>query len=265
MKFRLGSITGTPVASAGSEAAGVYFALSADRDDLVGLNAIYYSKIKIWPGEGLHRILSLKLAISAENANLLHKYAGATNDFRSGDAYLKVKIGNRTYTRSASKGDIQWDSNANTLLFLRNQGPWADAVLRGDYITLEFAMQGYTDTIQPQEMLEELVCVKEYAEPVTTCNVYLGAQWHGDTPGAAAVADLSGSILFSVEGTVATSGSKKGGGSSSHIGQETTRNGITYPFSVWMKGYGDSRKATITYPAASGSVTCQVLDITIQD
>lgn len=264
MKFRLGSITGTPVASAGSEAAGVYFALSEERDDLVGLQAIYYRKIKIWPGEGMHRILSLRLRISPENSDLIRRYAASTNDFMSGDAYLKVQIGNRTYSRSASKEDIQWDSNANTLLFLNNKGPWADAVLRGDYISLEFAMQGYTETIQPQETFSDLTCVKPYVEPVTTCSVYLGAQWHGDTPGAAAIANSQGKIIYSVEATISTSTSKKGGGSTSYIGQQMNFYGISYPFSIWMLGYGDSRMAKITYPSASGGVTCQVLDINVQ-
>ncbi len=265
MKFRLGAITGTPVAGEGAESAGIYFARTESRDDLTQLRAVYYKGVKIWPGEGMYRITALKLQIDDENAKLLQKYAGASNDFMSGEAYLKVQIGKRTYSRTATQAQIQWDSGSKTLLFLNNNGPFADAVTRGEYLTLEFGMQGYQEVWQPNGNLTSLTCVKPYAEPVTTCTIYLGAQWHNRDAGAAAICDLEGNIKGAAEAYYYTGKKKKGGGGSRYVGQEKTYRGISYPFSIWLKGYSDARKAVITYPAASGSVECMVTDIEVME
>ncbi len=268
MKFRLGAITGTPAAGDGAESEGIFYALTDNRDDLVQLRGMYYGKMKIWPGEGKNRISALRLQMSPENSNLLNKYVGATNDFRSGEAYLRVQIAGRWYSRSIAKGQIQWDANGQKLLFLNNNGPWVDKVMRGDYITLEFRMEAYTETIQPQEHYAELACAKAYFEPVTTCNIYMGAQWYTyekqSLPGAAAFVNRAGDFVSTVEAHVVT-GNKKKSGSARYVGQERELRGVTHGGAIWLKGDYGSRKVTISYPAASGSVECKVLDVETLD
>lgn len=266
MKIRLGTLTGTP---SGKEGAGVYWALDGGRN-AVGLDAIYYAikddkAIKIWPDEGTHRVTALRLAVSDEMSDLLDRYARSTADFRSNGAMLRLTIGTRVFTRSEVKMEIEWDGVSKSILFLNNCGPLAETVLRGDYVKLEASMNEWTQTFEPMESqpyTEELTRVATIT-PVTDCEVYAGAQWHGDFCCAAGLQQEDGTWVLKVQGQVSSGRSKKKGGSSRY-GQQKTLKGLSGYFSVWLLGYRNDARVTVSYPAAQASLNPRVLEVLVK-
>lgn len=251
--------------------AGVYFSANGSREGVVGLAGIYYGvkggkPVKIWPGEGLYRITALVLNLSGQLSTLLHQYAVSTNDFKAGNGSLKVSINGRVWTRNNRRSDIRWDSNANTLYFENNNGPFADFLKRGDYLNMEVRMEAWGTTLAlSKDSTSEFVKVSDF-NPVTTCDIYIGADWKGDIANAAAICKQDGSITAKAEAQMASSKKKKKGGSKKY-GQEKTVQGISYPGYIVLRGVADSKvlQARISHPAASQSITARILEIQVKE
>lgn len=264
-------MTGSPGESGGVDGAGVYFSLSSGRDGLQGLNAIYYGvkdgkAVKIWPGEGMYRITALVLNLADNLSSLLHQYAVSTNDFKVGNGSLKVSINGRTWTRNQKRSDIRWDSNANTLYFENNSGPFADFLKRGDYLNIDARMEAWGKTlVLTEDSTSEFVKVSDF-NPVTTCDIYIGADWKGDIANAAAICKQDGTIAAKAEAQMASSKKKKKGGSKKY-GQEKTVQGISYPGYIVLRGVADSKvlQSRISYPAACQSITARVMEIQVKE
>lgn len=264
-------MTGSPGEGGGVNSAGVYFSANGSREGVVGLAGIYYGvkggkPVKIWPGEGLYRITALVLNLSGQLSTLLHQYAVSTNDFKAGNGSLKVSINGRVWTRNNRRSDIRWDSNANTLYFENNSGPFADFLKRGDYLNIEVRMEAWGKTlVLTEDSTSEFVKVSDF-NPVTTCDIYIGADWKGDIANAAAICKQDGTIAAKAEAQMASSKKKKKGGSKKY-GQEKTVQGISYPGYIVLRGVADSKvlQSRISYPAASQSITARVMEIHVKE
>ena len=271
MKIRLGTMTGSPGEGSGVDGAGVYFHLGGGREGVVGLAGIYYGvkdgkAVKIWPGEGLFRITALELNLSDELSALLHRYAASTLDFKGGNGSLVLRSKERVWTRNRNRSDIRWDSNANTLYFENNSGPFADFLKRGDYISLEVSMESWTQSVTlPRQSTDEFVRVAEF-NPVTTCDIYIGADWKGDIANAAAICKPNGDIAAKAEAQMSSSKKKKKGGTKKY-GQEKTVRGIDYAGYIVMRGVADKSVlySSITYPGAKQEVTARIVNIHVKE
>lgn len=263
MKIRLGQLTGTPT-SDGENSAGCYFALSDDRNELVGLRGIYYEGIKIWPDEGFYRISSIRLTLTTELSNLILKYQLSTNDFTGGNGQLILTVGSRTFSRSSIKAEIRWDADTQTLFFLNNNGPFADVILRGDYINLSVSMARWSDTIIKDDATTGWDTVL-FFQPVTTCSIYIGATWDSTLKiaGAAAVYNESGSLVGSVQAYIDES-KKFLSTKEQYVGEETALSSVTYSGHISLYGEAETSKAIITYPANAASFTARVVEVSLQ-
>lgn len=185
MKFRQGALTGSLNPDAGG---GIYFT----REDgaPVAALAMYYAvnegkAVKVWPGEGFGRIVALDLK---DSIPAYEQYKLASQDFTKGGGVFKVKVGNTWYERSANKRQIEYDIVSRQLVFLDNLGPLADTVVRGQALQFSLEMAGWTQTFTPpkNEVYESQTWVGTFAA-ISTVDIYMGADWTGDTCGAACV------------------------------------------------------------------------------
>ena len=275
MKVRLGVLSGTPGSGAGVDGAGAYFSLDGTREGVVGLHSIHYcvkggetektaKTVQIWPGEGLYRITSIRLQLPDNLAENISRMGRATQNFAV-KSHLRLHIGNRLWRLDSSRADIRWDANTHTIFFLNNTGPFADVILRGDYVTLEAAMEARTSCYEPPagKPYSSLTKVATF-QPYTTCNIYVGADWNGNEQCAAGVMKMDGQWLVKAQGVTASSAGKKGG-SSQNIGQEEACKGVAGgPYTIWLLGYKGHAQVRVTMPAGSCSVTAKVLEINIQ-
>ncbi len=273
MKVRLGVLTGSPE---GDDTSGVYFSLDGTREGVVGIRGIYYclkggevgkdaKVIQIYPGAGKVRVTGVSLRMDAAVADVLRRFGLATRDFSMGGGYMKLTIGKRVWHRNEHKSDIRWSAASNELFFLNNTGPFADSLLRGDYVQLEVGMAAWQDTYEPAagKRLESLTRVGSFA-PVTTCDVYVGANWSGGFACAAGVMNSDGEWFMKAQAYTASKKKKKKK-SSRNVGQESTKRAVSGgPFSVHLMGDAGYSKVTVTYPAGMQGVTAQILDIYVQ-
>lgn len=268
MKIRLGALTGTMADVAGD---GIYWA--DDVRGVCGVQAIYYGvkdgvAVKLWPGEGAYRIVSLRLHMSDSMAALLTTYAAATNDFRSAGARMTMTAGKRSWMRNPTRTDIAWDAASMTLTFLNNTGPLADTILRGDYLTMAAMMGSWTQVFEvPKDrpISGGLECVGSF-KPVTDCTVYAGADWYMNAEqGAAGVQHPNGAWLLQVQAQEASGKSKKSGGVT-RFGQEATRAGVTGgPYSVWLMGRHAFAGVKVTYPENRMTCSARVVEVTVKE
>lgn len=260
MKVRHGTLTGTV-----KDGAGFYWAIDGTREGLVGLSSVHLGvsrgkAVQIWPAAGQKRATALLLQLDAGLADLLDRYRMSTLDFSEGSGYLRVKLGERVWRYDVNRSDVKWDPVSSSVVFLNNSGPFADAVLPGDYVELEAGMNGWVQHFKHES--EEPERVADLA-PVSTCDVYLGGFWKNGTAGLAGVQDATEKWVGK-----ARAGSKKSGkggkGGRKHYNEEKTLKGLSGgPFSVWMAGAKDSSKVEITYPAGKVGITAKVLKIVI--
>ena len=264
-------MTGSPGEGSGVDGAGVYFNLGGGREGIVGLAGIYYGlkdgkAVKIWPGEGLYRITALELNLSDELSSLLNKYASSTQDFKGANGCLRMRCNGRVWTRNRNRSDIRWYSNANTLYFENNSGPFADFLKRGDYINLEVSMESWVSRLTlSKDSTEEFVRMSSF-NPVTTCDIYIGADWKGDIANAAIICQQDGTITGKAEAQMSSSKKKKKGGKKKY-GQEKTVKGISYAGYVALRGVADDTVllSTITYPGASQELSARVTNIHVKN
>lgn len=185
MKFRHGALTGSLNPDAGG---GIYFT----REDgaPVAALAMYYAvneakAVKVWPGEGFGRIIALDLkdAIPA-----YEQYKLSSEDFTKGGAVFKLKVGDTWYERSANKRQIEYDIVSRQLVFTDNMGPLADMILRGQSLQFCLEIAGWTQVFTPpkNEVYKEQTWVGTFSA-ISTVDLYLGADWTGDTRCAACV------------------------------------------------------------------------------
>ena len=266
MKVRHGTLTGTV-----QDGAGFYWAVDGSSEGLVGLAAVHLGvrsgkrgeggkTVQIWPAEGQHRVTALRLELDSALADMLERYRLATQDFTQGGGYFRVKLGSRLWRRDADRTDVRWDAAASSVLFLNNSGPFADAVLPGDYVQLEAGMNGWTQRLRHSS--EETVQVAEFA-PVSTCDLYLGGFWKDGRAGGAGIQDAEGNWVEQVQARRKKSG-KGGKDGYKYYDSERTRQGLTGgPYTAWMLGPLDSCKIDITYPAATVGMAARVLKIVI--
>lgn len=267
MKIRLGALTGTMADVAGD---GIYM---ADTDRVVsGVQALYYGvkdgvAVLLWPGEGLYRIVSLRLAMDDGFAADLARYAEATDDFRAPGSLLRLTVGERSWMRNPTRTDIAWDAATLTVSFLNNVGPLADTVLRGDYVTLEAGMSRWTQKFTPEvgHPLSKLTRVG-YFRPVTDCTVYVGADWYeGQVQCAAGVMGPKNTWFMQAQGQEAAKKKKKRGGITRY-GQEFTRVGVRGgPYAVYLMGYNAVCGVRVTYPANSMSCSGRVVEVRVKE
>lgn len=267
MKIRLGTLTGTMSDVAGD---GIY--LSDAGRDVRGVEAIYYGvkdgvAVKLWPGEGVNRIISLRLVMDETLAVTLTRYAEATDDFKAQGSYLRLTVGERSWMRNPTRTDIAWDAATLTLSFLNNVGPMADKILRGDYVQLEAGMSRWTQRFTPteNEPQEELTRVG-YFRPVTDCTVYVAADWYrGSVQCAAGVMQPDASWLLQAQGQEAAKKKKKRGGTTRY-GQELQIDGVTGgPYAVYLKGYAERCGVQVTYPANSMACSGRVVEVRVKE
>ncbi len=269
MKVRLGALTGTVPDLDGD---GIYW---ADRSgEAHGVDAIYYGvkdgvALKLWPGEGAHRIVSLRLALSGVLAERLAVFAESTDNFgRAGASLALTTAKGRQWLRAVHRKDIAFDAESATLSFLNNTGPLAETILRGDYVTLAARAGRETLSFAPSddEPLGELCCVGSFM-PVTDCSVYAVAGWHKNAEqGAAGVMRPDGSWLANVQGLLSTKKSKKSGTHVSRYPEERLLNGVTGgPFRVFLKGHAGAAAVKVTLPENLMECTARVVEVRVKD
>ena len=71
---------------------------------------------------------------------MLSRYALATREFSAGGGYLRLKVGSRIWRRDAVKEEIRFDAGSSSIVFLKNSGPFADSLLRGDFVSIEVGL-----------------------------------------------------------------------------------------------------------------------------
>lgn len=287
MKVRLGVLTGSP---AGNEGSGAYFAFDDTREGVKGLRGIYYCTaggevgrdarlVRIYPGEGQCRVTGLRLRMDEGTADMVRRFGLATEDFTRPGSFLRLTVGKRVWLRNATRLDVVWQAASRELLFQDNKGPLADSLLRGDYVQIEVGMAAREDVYTTGDgedfVVERPWSDDEYPQvltqfggafaPVTTCDVYVGADWNDDGFACAAgVMNEDGSWLAHAQAyTLSTKKKKKS--SSRNVGQEVELRGVTGgPFTVWLMGDRKHAKVTVSFPAGSLGVTAQILDIYVQ-
>lgn len=267
MKVRHGTLTGTV-----QDGAGFYWAVDGSREGLVGLASVHLGvrsgkrgeggkTVQIWPAEGQHRVTALRLELDSALADMLERYRLATQDFTQGGGYFRVTLGSRLWRRDADRTDVRWDAAASSVLFLNNSGPFADAVLPGDFVQLEAGMNGWTQRLRSASGILEQVA--EFA-PVSTCDVYLAALWHeSGRAGVAGIQDAEHNWVALAQAWSKKSG-KGGKDGLKYYNDEKTLKGLTGgPYTAWLAGPRDSCKIDITYPAATVGMAARVLKIVI--
>lgn len=268
MKVRLGALTGTPL-----DGAGCYFSLGARRQEVVGLASVQYGVrsgprgqggkvVQLWPGAGQHRVAALRLGLSDALSDQLNRYRLATQDFSRGGGFLRLVKGSRVWRRDEVKADISWDPISQSVVFHRNSGPFADTLMRGDYVELEVGMNGWQDVMVIGASLGELTCVRSF-QPVSTCDVYIAGRWYKhDVPGAAGVKEVDEWV-----GHVQAYSKKKskGKGGRKYYDKDATLRGLSGgPYTAWLYGETGCAEVRVTYPAASLGLSAKILDIVVQ-
>lgn len=272
LKIRHGALTGTP-----RDGAGAYFSLDGSREGMVGLALISYGVksgrkgeggkvVQLWPAAGQHRVTALRLALDSGLEGMLSRYALATRDFSAGGGYLRLKVGSRIWRRDAVKEEIRFDAGSSSIVFLKNSGPFADSLLRGDFVSIEVGMNGWTDTygIPEGATFNELQNVGAF-QPVSTCDVSLSTSWYGkDVPGAAYLMGADGGWIKQVQAWY-KKGKKGGkGGMKFYDAADSVRGLSGGPFSVWLYGVSGTAKVSVTYPAAQMALNAKILEIIVQ-
>ncbi len=270
MKFRLGAKTGTPVAKEGAETAGVYFALSDAADGVVGLQGIYYGRTLIWPEVGAKRITALRLQVSAEDSARINRYANVSGGFLNEGSYFRARIGTRLFQRNSTRAQIIWNSNANTLFFLKNSGPWAGSVKRGDSVALEFEAAQELQIVAPEQRLTDWKTVTALITPAESCNVFMVGYWRDSNGNVSHAYNANGgTALYTADGRLVEKAEawrdkkKKWYGkiTYTYISQERQVKDITYPFYLKMRGTEHSCGAIIIPRRARGALSCRVLEV----
>lgn len=266
MKIRLGALTGTPL-----DGAGVYFSLDGTRQGMVGLASVQFGVrsgprgqggkvVQLWPGAGQHRVAALRLSLSDALSDQLNRYRLATQDFSLGGGFLRLVKGSRVWRRDGVKADISWDPVSQSVVFHRNQGPFADTLMRGDFVELEVGMNGWTDVIGVSVSLGELTLMRTF-QPVSTCDVSVVGRWYGHAvPGAAGVMEGDEWVTH----VQAYSKKKRKGGRKYYDSGATVKGMEGGPYTAWLYGEPGCAEVRVTYPAASLGMSAKILDIIVQ-
>ena len=271
LKIRHGALTGTP-----RDGAGAYFSLDSSREGAVGLALISYGVkrgrkgedgkvVQLWPAAGQHRVQALRVQMEGGLGNQLARFALSTRDFTKGGGYLRLKIGSRTWRRDAKRGDISWDGISRSLVFHNNSGPFADTLLRGDFVEIEVGMNGWVDRydIPAGSVYGELRKVGTF-QPVSTCDISLFGGWVGhDVPCAAGVTGGDGEWVRKVQAWSKKKGKGKGG--RKYYDDSATLQGQTGgPYTAWLYGHPGRAYVSVSYPPASLGMSCRIVDIIVK-
>lgn len=233
----------------------------------MGLQALYYGvrdgkAVKIWPAEGKHRVKALRLDVSGELGALMSAYSVATRAFTEGNGYLRVRLGNREWRLDSGRADIAWDENGSQVVFQRGSGPWADRVLRGDFVSIECGMDGYSCMFQVgSTRLSEMTQVG-YCQAVSTMDIRAKGAWYGHEDAGAAGVRKSGDEWL-VQRQAWSKKKNKKGGRSYYTDEGWTRGVTGGPYPVYLYGYPGCAEVEVVYPPGMVSLNAKVLDVIV--
>lgn len=262
MKVRHGTLTGSL-----SSDTGVY--LTGDNSAPIGARGVYLGLedgekegrvIRLWPADNTMRVSSLVL--TGGDYRWLEGFSTTIRTGSSSLYFVRLKIGNRVWRRDETRKDIEF--GAGGIRFLRNCGPFADSVFKGQRVELELGYQTFHASTHNDVDRDDWQELRHTIRPAGTCDIVLQAGWGSNGgQGGIGIKDANGNWVKMVEGGRVNN---KGKGGIQHFVNEEQLLGVSGgPWTVWVRGPRDASAYDVKLYATSAAMNVEISRINVEE
>lgn len=264
MKVRHGTLTGSL-----SRDTGVY--LTGDNSAPIGARGVYLGLedgekegrvIRLWPADNTMRVSSL--VYSGGDYEWLKGFGYTIRNGSNSAYFATLRIGNRVWRRDATRKDIEVSASARSIRFLRNSGPFADHVFKGQRMELELGYRTFTTSTANNYDRADWQPLLHTIKPAGTCDIVMQAGWGSNgEQGGIGIKDANGNWVMMVEGGRVNN---KGKGGIEHFPNEAQMLGVSGgPWDVWVRGPRDASAYEVKLYATSAAMNVEISRINVEE